>query len=98
MVVRIADLVPSCDTTEQGDVVFATLRKAFQGHSSVVVSFAGISTVTSSFVNSALVGLLASLPFAELKTRLHIVDSTRQINEMIRHRLTMEAGRERMYA
>ncbi len=98
MVIRIADLVTSCDTTQQGEVVLATLRKSFTINGPVTVSFAGIGTATSSFVNAALVDLMDSVPFSDIKARLKIVDSSRQINEMIRHRLTTEAARARVAA
>jgi hypothetical protein len=42
-------------------------------------------------VNSCFVPLLGGLSFAEIKRRLKITASTRQINEMIKSRLAREA-------
>jgi hypothetical protein len=57
-----------------------------------VVSFEGIQTATSSFVNVSFVKLLDDWPLAEIKRRFRVVQSTRQINEMIKSRLAREAS------
>lgn len=90
MVIRILDLVTSCDTNDQGDVV----RQAIQDHlkSSDVVSldFFGVTNVTSSFVNSSLVSLLPDFDFKTLKTRIRIQRVNRQIGNMIKDRMASE--------
>lgn len=93
MVIRVIDLVTGCDTADQGDVVFPIIAAALRRGDVVTVSFAGISTATSSFVNTALVALLQEFDLGQLKARLRFADSTRQINEMIRLRLFNEAAR-----
>jgi hypothetical protein len=50
----------------------------------------GLTTATSSFVNVAFVSLLRTYDLAEIKRRVRIVKSTRQINDMIRSRLERE--------
>jgi hypothetical protein len=49
-----------------------------------------LTTATSSFCNLALVQLLARRKLVDLKERLRVVNSTRQINEMVRSRLERE--------
>lgn len=93
MVIRVIDLVESCDTSAQGDAVLPVVAAALRQGSTVTVSFAGISTATSSFVNAAFVDLLQEFGIDQLKSRLRFADSTRQINEMIRLRLFSEATR-----
>ena len=75
------------NTADQGAQVFQVLHRAMRGPGSVVVSFDGLQTATSSFVHAALVELLKDFSYGELKARLGIVRSTRQINDMIKARL-----------
>jgi hypothetical protein len=42
---------------------------------------------TSSFVHAAFVALLDHFPYAEVKARLRVIESTRQINDVIKTRL-----------
>lgn len=93
MVTRVIDIVAACDTGDQGDLVFRAIAPALIRGEVVELSFVGVSTVTSSFVNAAFVELLSRVDFPELKARLRIASSTKQINDMIRHRLTREASR-----
>lgn len=90
MVIKISDIVAGADTAEQGAKVFALLHDALVEDQNVILSFAGIQTATSSFVSVALVALLNSYSLEEIKRRLRIIDSSRQINEMIKARLEKE--------
>lgn len=87
MVIQIHNLVSGANTADQGNIVNARLRAALKSGDKIVLSFAGVQTATSSFVNAAFVRLLNDWKFDELKGRLRIVDSTRQINQMIKTRL-----------
>jgi|SRR4029078_10458446 len=92
MVVHILDVAPGADTASQGAAVFARLQQELADHNAqVVFSFEGVKTATSSFVNVAFVQLLSSFSFADIKARLRIVNSTRQINDMIRSCMEREA-------
>jgi len=93
MVVHILSIVSGADTTQQGSAVFARLASEFARADQVTVSFEGIHTATSSFVNASLVPLLDRMSFDDVKRRLRVVNSTRQINEMIKTRLAREASR-----
>jgi guanylate kinase len=81
------------DTAEQGTRLHDALCDAL-GRRDVIVEldFQGITTATSSFANLAFVQLLTRWPLAELKRRLKVVNSTRQINEMIKSRLDREGS------
>jgi hypothetical protein len=92
MVIRILDVVSGADTADQGDRAFNLLHKALsKKNTEVTVSFDGVKTATSSFVNVAFVQLLDSFSFSDIKARLRVVDSTRQINDMIKSRMEREA-------
>jgi STAS-like domain of unknown function (DUF4325) len=92
MVIRIMDFVPGANTAEQGDLVFGVLKEALQKGGEVVLSFDDVKTATSSFVNAAFVELLKYFSYSDLKARLRVIRSTRQINEMIKMRLEHSAG------
>jgi STAS-like domain of unknown function (DUF4325) len=88
MVIRIRDFVSAANTSEEGEVVFDRLSgELSRQKTGIVVSFDGIQTATSSFVNAAFVELLNRYSYTDLKTRLKVTNSTRQINNMIKTRL-----------
>jgi len=93
MVIRVADLVGAADTSEHGVRVHEALVIAMRQGGAVTISFDGIASATSSFVNAAFVDLLDDYSFDDIKTRVRIVESARQINAMIRARLSFEASR-----
>jgi hypothetical protein len=90
MVIEICDIAVGADTSEQGYLVHDRIRSELQASGTVVISFQRISTATSSFVNAAIVPLLSVMSLADLKANVRIVDSTRQINEMIKRCLERE--------
>src|SRR5262245_62056724 len=93
MVIRIIDIVPGANTSDQGAKVFDRLSKELcDTDGSVVISFDGIQTATSSFVHAAFVTLLDDFPYRELTARLRVTSSTRQINDMIKTRLERSAA------
>jgi STAS-like domain of unknown function (DUF4325) len=92
MVIRILDIVPGANTADQGASVFGALQKALRTSESVVVSFDGVQTATSSFVHAAFVALLDHFSYRDLRARIRVVDSTRQINDMIKTRLDRTAS------
>ena len=87
MVIRVADIVPGADTADQGGQLFDILRQALHGPGTVTISFDGMHTATSSFVNVAFVALLDDFSYDDLRSRIRITNSTRQINDMIKTRL-----------
>ena len=91
MVIRIRDIVGGADTAGQGQTVFRHLVAAFAKDGTVTVSFDGLQTATSSFVNASFVALLQVYPLAVIKQRMKVTSSTRQINDMIKTRLQREA-------
>ncbi|UGY16824.1 STAS-like domain-containing protein [Bradyrhizobium septentrionale] len=81
------------DTAEQGSRLYDALCNALARRDVIVeLDFQSITTATSSFANLAFVQLLTRWPLAELKHRLRVVNSTRQINEMIKSRLEREGN------
>ncbi|MBB3064857.1 STAS-like domain-containing protein [Limibacillus halophilus] len=89
MVIRALDHVPQCYTSKDGTVIFTLIRAAFLRDQSVTLSFDGVDDVPSSFVNAAFLNLLDSFPLDYIQKNLKVVDSTRQINDIIRRRFAV---------
>ena len=92
MDITVKNLTPWADTNAQGDLVFPILHDALK-NGPVTLSFAGIDTVTTSFVNSCLIPLLDHFPFSQIKSDLRVTDSSKQINDVIRSMLVCAAAR-----
>jgi hypothetical protein len=88
VVIRVQDICGAADTAQQGDKLYEAMLAELSGHDEVVISFHGVDTATSSFVNTSFVRLLSYMALDDIKRRLKIVSSTHQINDMIKRRLT----------
>jgi hypothetical protein len=93
MVVSVKSVAGAADTSEQGDKVYRAIIAAMDATELVTLSFDGVQTATSSFVNASFVELLAVFPFSEIKRRLRVVSSNRQINNMVMLRMGRESTR-----
>jgi hypothetical protein len=93
MVIKVLEVVSDCQSWVSGDTLHKALLSAFNaGDAEVLVSFEGVDDVPSAFVNAAFLPLLDSWDFETIRRRLRVVNSTRQINDMIKRRLTFEAS------
>lgn len=95
MEIRVLDIVPQCHTWNDGEVIAKALEEAFIRDKKVRLSFGGVSDVPSSFVNAAFISLLHRFSYDFIRRHLSIVDSTRQINEMIVRRFDTETTKSK---
>ncbi|SRR5260221_10883474 len=86
MVIRILDHIKTYSSYDDGEIIYRLIAKEFDAGRDAEVSFDGIKSISSAFANSALIRLVEKYPFEQIKSRLHIVDSTRQINRLVRDR------------
>jgi hypothetical protein len=86
MVIRLLDHVERCSSYAEGEVIFNLLAPAIRGGEDVTLSFDGVSAVPSAFVNGALVRLAEETSVETIQRHLKIIDSTRQINDLVRSR------------
>lgn len=93
MVIRALDLVRQCYSQDDGQKVFDVLLPKLKRGERIELSFDGVDTVPSSFINTALIHLLDVLPFETIKSSLRFVNTTRQINDMIKSRFDFEVNR-----
>ena len=90
---KIIELTPNASTYEDGEVIYGLIRQGIAAGEEVLVDFSGVRAVPSAFVNGAFVRLLEDYPFDKVRTSLKFQKSTRQINELIRHRFSFVASR-----
>ena len=92
MVISALDIVDRCYSNEDGDAVCAALKPYVLAGEAVTLSFAGVTSVTSSFVNSALIALLDSVAVADLKRTLRIADPAPAVAQVVCRRFAQEAA------
>ncbi len=95
MVIRIIDHTPRPSTYEDGELIYAKISEAIEKDETVEVSFEGVLSVPSAFVNSAFIRLLEKYPFEKIRSKLKIVDSTKFINGLIRSRFEFASQRQK---
>ncbi|WLR54276.1 STAS-like domain-containing protein [Mesobacillus subterraneus] len=93
--IRIKDHVGRCYSNHDGKIIQAVLKKNLQSGKTIIVSFNDIGGVTSSFVNTAFIELLNEYDFSYIKKSIRFVNSTKQINDMIKSRFAFETQRRR---
>ncbi|SDR80919.1 protein of unknown function [Paenibacillaceae bacterium GAS479] len=86
----LKDYVTSCYTNEQGDEIYNLISKPLFMGQKVTLSFEGMNSVSSSFLNSSFIPLLDDLTFDQIKQLLKFKDSNRFINSMIIRRFEQE--------
>lgn len=92
-VIRVLDYVDHCYNSEDGKIIHDVIEARLKEDEPLLVSFSGVDSVPSSFVNTALVSLLARYEFSQIKRLLRFADTTSQINDMIRSRFNFEVNR-----
>lgn len=92
--IRVLDFVERCYNATDGQIIHDVIEGELRQAESVTVSFDGVDSVPSSFVNVALITLLDQYDFNEIKRKLRFVKTSSQINEMIRSRFSFEAKRK----
>lgn len=75
-----------------GEILFDIIKAHLESGKKVVISFDGISEISSSFVNSAFIELLEFFDFNYIKAHLSFIDSTKQMNNLIRDRFMFESS------
>lgn len=90
VVLVVKDLVANASDNQSGTALFEQIQHAFQQGQTVTVSFEAVPYVSTSFVNSAFINLLATYSFDEIRKQLRFTQSTVQINALIKDRFAFE--------
>lgn len=81
-------------TNDDGDKLFNIIVDNFENDNPIQVSFKGIDSLNSSFVNSAFIRLLDIYTFNEIREKLSFVDTNKQINLLILGRFKFEVKKK----
>lgn len=98
MVIEILNHVERCYSNDDGEVIFRVIKKALENGESVTISFEGVTSITSSFTNSAFIELLKTYDITQVKGKLSFTNSNRAINGMIRDRFNFFSDKQLEYA
>lgn len=98
MVIRILEHVSNASTYADGEVIYRLIASELDAGRDVAVSFEGIKSVSSAFINSALIRLVEKFPFEKIRRHLDIVDSTRQINRLVKDRFAFATSQKQVVA
>jgi STAS-like domain of unknown function (DUF4325) len=85
--INVKEISGAADTWEQGDSIYRRIIALLSEGKDVTISFMGVDTATPSFVNAAFVQLLDIISLDDMKGRIKIINSNKQINAMIKRRL-----------
>jgi len=84
--ITIKHLTPRCLNNNDGHIVFDEILRHLKKMEPIEVSFEGVYSTTSSFVNSAFIELLEHCDFERIKSLVRITHSNSFINELIKQR------------
>jgi hypothetical protein len=90
--ITIKEYTNQCYTNHDGEIIHDLIIGGFKKGEKVKVSFEGMDSVSTSFVNSAFITVLEKYGFDKIKTNLGFVNSTKAINDAIRKRFQFEVN------
>lgn len=90
MVIKVLDHGKNCFTNQDGEIILKLVKSMMDKGQKVDVSFKGIDSVTSSFVNSAFIELLKYYPFEYIRSNLNFSNTNRHINSIIKKDLYLK--------
>lgn len=93
MVIRALNYVQQCFNNADGRKILKVILPLMLKGKTVTVSFEGVPSLPSSFVNSAFIALLDHMSFSKIRKQLRFVHTNSQMNEMIKSRFEFEVNR-----
>ncbi|MBM7585861.1 hypothetical protein JOC86_002403 [Bacillus pakistanensis] len=93
--IRISDHIGRCYSNKEGKTIQTILKRELNKGNPITVSFEKIDGVTSSFVNTAFIELLDDFEFNTIKSSIKFINTSKQINEMIKDRFKFEVDRRK---
>lgn len=90
--IAVKDLTKQHVSNADGFHLQQAIRERLATDEYVTLSFRGIPHLNTSYINTAFVELLGDFTLSEIQKRIKIIDSTRQINKLIKERLIFESN------
>lgn len=94
VLIGVSNKLKTYYTNDDGERLFNMIVANLENGDSVELSFKGIDSINSSFVNSAFISLLDRYSFEEIRKKLSFVDTNKQINSLILNRFKFEVNKE----
>jgi hypothetical protein len=96
VLVNVLDHVEKCYSNDDGRRIFNIINSALANNERVTISLTGITSLNSSFVNSAFIELLKDYDFSYIQKNLKFINSTQQINNIIKNRFSFEIKKQNL--
>lgn len=87
---KVLDYVDRCYTNADGEAIKNIILRDIRKGDKVVLSFKGVDSVSSSFLNTAFIDLLDIYTFEQVKNFIVFTDTSKPINEAIKRRFAFE--------
>ncbi|WP_270659701.1 STAS-like domain-containing protein [Enterococcus thailandicus] len=94
VLINIVNHLNSYYTNDDGDKLFHIIVEKINAGESVEISFEGIDSINSSFVNSAFISLLDFYTFDEIRKKVNFINTNKQINLLILNRFKFEVKKK----
>ncbi|WP_367159935.1 DUF4325 domain-containing protein [Kozakia baliensis] len=98
MVIEVLKHVPHCYSFEDGLIIAGLIACAINRSEVALVDFTGVNGTPSSFVNGAFVTLLDRYDYDDIKRYIRVINSSKQINTMIKERLAKASSERKSFA
>lgn len=86
--ITIKDHVSEGFTNDDGALLYGVIKEYLHKNDTIILSFEGMTSISSSFLNSSLVQVKEEIGFSELKRRFKFIKTNQSINSTIRTRFS----------
>lgn len=92
--IKVLDHIIACYSNSDGEVIQKLIKQKMTDEV-ITISFSGVNSISSSFVNTAFIDLLDTYSFDDIRNKLKFIDSSRSINSIIKRRFDFEVDRRK---
>lgn len=84
--IRVSDYAHEAYSNKDGDALYLVIKEHIDDDDPIVLSFEGMTSISSSFLNSSLVRVKKEYGITKIKTQFKFIKTTPSINSTIRFR------------
>lgn len=85
----------SCYSNEDGEKIYNLIYKELKDGRKITISFEGVNSVTSSFVNTSFIELLNDFTFEYIKNSIEFKKTSKPLRDIITKRFAFEVKKEK---
>jgi len=86
----ISEVAGAANSVDEGSLISSSIMKLLGSNDDIRVSFAGVTTASSSFATTAFIPALRHLGFEQFKRRIKVINATWQIADVVKRRILLE--------